>query len=113
MYQIYCLITFPAIIMPTRISSRSATLIDHMYYNEGKTANQINRGGNFFHDLTDHLPKYLLLINNKKIKKSEPRPNVRIFSEKNKQKFIQNVTQSNWSSVYNQSDANDACDKFA
>ena len=33
-------------------------------------------------------------------------------SEKNKQKFIENVTQSNWSSVYNQSDANDAYDKF-
>ena len=30
----------------------------------------------------------------------------------NKQKFIENVTQSNWSSVYSQSLVNDAYDKF-
>ena len=30
----------------------------------------------------------------------------------NKQKFIENVTQSNWSSVCSQSDVNDAYDKF-
>ena len=55
---------FPAVIVPTRFSSRCATLIDHIYYYEGKPANRSNtevHSGNFIHDLTDHLPNYLLL----------------------------------------------------
>ena len=58
---------YPTVIMPTRITSRTATHIDHYY--EGKSTNRDNsevHSGNFIHDLTDHLPNYLLLINKKK-----------------------------------------------
>ena len=68
--------------------------------------------GNFIHDLTDHLPNYLLLINKKKNCAKEQRPSVRIFSDKNKQKFLDEITKSDWSAVYNQNDVDLAYDNF-
>ena len=61
---------YPTVIIPTRITSRTATLIDHIYYYEGKSTNRDNlevHSENCIHDLTDHLPNYLLLINKKKL----------------------------------------------
>ena len=56
----------PIVIMPTRITSRSVTLIDHIYYFEGTKPKQSVRteSGNFFCDISDHLPNlcYLLII---------------------------------------------------
>jgi len=76
--------------MPTRITSRSASLIDHIYYLQGtKTKDCISvKSGNFLEDITNHLPTYtcMLLINNRK-KMISPRPTVRIFSEKNMSLF--------------------------
>jgi len=63
--------------MPTRITSRTATLIDHIYYYEGKSTNRDNlevHNGNFIHDLTDNLPNYLLVINKKKIMQKNKDP---------------------------------------
>jgi len=53
----------PTVIMPTR-TSKSATLIDHIYYYESKN-NKRNihaKSGNLLNDLTDHLPNYTILI---------------------------------------------------
>jgi len=49
----------PTVIMPTRITTKSATLIDHIYYYEGKnnTKNIHAKSGNLL-NLTDHLPNY-------------------------------------------------------
>ena len=38
------------------------------------------------------LPNYLLLIDRKKVYPKEQRPLVRIFSDKNKQKFLEEIT---------------------
>lgn len=106
---------FPTIVMPTRITSRTATLIDHVYYYEGKAANRGNleiHSGNFIHDLTDHLPNYLLLVNKGKITIKEPRPYIRIYSDKNKIKFLEEIRKPDWSNVYNQNDVNLAYDNF-
>jgi len=52
----------PAIIMPTRITDRSATLIDHIYYSTGsyKNDNNLVKTGNIWCDITDHLPDYII-----------------------------------------------------
>ena len=78
----------PVTIMPTRITSYSASLIDHIYYFESpKNKEYVSvKTGNFLQDISDHLPNYLLLLNNKKQSKS-PRPTVRIFSEKKHDKI--------------------------
>jgi exonuclease III len=47
----------PTVVMPTRITSHSATLIDHMYYYEGKKPSEFVEleSGNFLNDLSDCL----------------------------------------------------------
>ena len=42
---------------PTRITNHSSTLIDNMFFNsiEYQTVS-----GNLFHDLTDHLPNFII-----------------------------------------------------
>jgi len=57
----------PVTIMPIRITSYSASLIDHIYYFESpKNKEYVSvKTGNFSEDISDHLPNYLLLLNNK------------------------------------------------
>jgi len=55
----------PVVVMPTRITDRSATLIDHInfcYSDCGKhNASSIITGGNLWCDITDHLPNFVFL----------------------------------------------------
>ena len=103
----------PLVIMPTRITSRSATLIDHIYYYEGKNPKEFLKieTGNFLSDLSDHLPNYMLLIN-EKTKAASKRPMIRIFSAKHKEKFCELLTSISWHTVCNENDANDAYNAF-
>ena len=52
------------IILPTRITAHSATLIDHMHYYEGMKSNPslMVENGNFLNDLSDHLSNYTVLL---------------------------------------------------
>jgi len=54
----------PTVLMQTRITKSSATLIDHMYYYEGdcKTRDMLVRSGNFLTDISNHLPNFTVLI---------------------------------------------------
>jgi len=72
----------PMIIPPTRITKNSSTLIDHIYYYEGSNNSEDHDivSGNFWSNLTDHLPNHFLITSNCLSKKSE-RPLVRIFSK--------------------------------
>ena len=69
----------PTIILPTRITKNSSTLIDHIYYYQGRHINQEFEiaSVNLWSDLTDHLPNYFLIIN-----KQQPQNKSRPF-EKN------------------------------
>jgi hypothetical protein len=73
----------PLLVMPTRITSNSATLIDHVYYYEGLNAREhiSVKSGNFLEDITDHLPSYVLVISNRHNMYCK-RLMVRLFSEK-------------------------------
>ena len=55
----------PMIVLPTRITKNSSTLIDHIYYCDGLYGNKEYKifSGNFWSDLTDHLPNYFLITN--------------------------------------------------
>ena len=67
MYYIHVHGFVPVIVMPTRIKSRSATLIDHIYYYGGNNnkPNMKTKSGNLLNDITDHLPNYLLVLRDK------------------------------------------------
>ena len=99
--------------MPTRITSLSATLIDHMYYYEGKKPSEFVEleSGNFLNDLSDHLPNYTVLLNKNNTTKAA-RPLVRIFSQKNKDGFLSILNSVNWDNVCNVIDVNQAYDNF-
>jgi len=53
--------------MPTRITDKNATIIDHIYYSDGNKSDTKNiiSGGNLWYDITDHLPNFAVLSNNK------------------------------------------------
>jgi len=90
----------PTIILLTRITLRTATLIDHIYYSGGTTNSDSTKikTGNFVNDISDHLANYLLLLNYKKYQVAE-QPMFRIFSTKNKEKFKYELKETNWSPV--------------
>ena len=45
------------------------------------------KSGNFLEDISDHLPSYAVITNDKSYK-NKPRPMVRIFSDKNMSEFV-------------------------
>ena len=89
------------IILPSRITKNSSTLIDHIYYYQGRHINQEFEiaSGNLWSDLTDHLPNYFLIIN-KQQPLNKSRPFVRIFSEKNITNFRKDLAKIDWNPVY-------------
>ena len=63
----------PSVLMPTRVTYKSGTLIDHIYYNLGNKQNVDTKiiCGNFLQDISVHLPNYLIIYNeNCNVKKS-------------------------------------------
>ena len=72
----------PTILLPTRVTSHTCTLIDHIYFSTSKHRDQF-LSGNLLTDMSDHFANFFLLYSNKKNDKKEKRPMVRLFSEKN------------------------------
>jgi hypothetical protein len=97
----------PLLVMPTCITSKSATLIDHVYYYEGLYAGEhiSVKSGNFLEDITDHLHSYVLVTSNRH-NMYRKLPVVRPFSQNNVNNVIRKLQSVDWSLVYNQSDVN-------
>ena len=105
----------PVVVMPTRISDRSATLIDHIYYCDPTKRNGVDNviGGNFWCDITDHLPNFVIIKNNSKNqKKPNNLPFIKLCSPKNIQKFKSDVNNINWDDLYLCSNVNEAYASF-
>jgi len=104
----------PVVCMPTRITSKSATIIDHIYYYEGRNCSKEFKvsSGNLWSDLTDHLPNYFLL-SNKESKVKVDRPFIRIHSEKNISKFKERLNTVDWDPIYSCTDMNLGYEYFA
>ena len=103
----------PTILMPTRVTSKSATLIDHIYYYEGLSTSSAYSvsSGNLLTDTSDHMSNYILIRDNNNNMKSS-RLLVRIYSEKNNQNVLNNLYSDRWNAVYNESDVNVAYENF-
>ena len=69
----------PTILLPTRITSHTCTLIDHIHYLSRHFSTQV-ASGNLMTDMCDHFANFIILHSSKKSKLSD-RPRVRIFSE--------------------------------
>ena len=73
----------PTILLPTRVTSITCSLIDHLfYYSKTFKDNVISY---LFTDITDHFAIFFILGSPQRYQSQ--RPLVRIFSKKNKEKF--------------------------
>lgn len=102
----------PHITLPTRITERSATLIDHILVKHDKhTLDEPITTGNLYCDITDHLPNFILF--GQGCKTRQIRPMVRIFGEKNIRKFQTKVESTDWNILEQTKSCNDAYNLFA
>ena len=103
----------PHITLPTRVTETTATLIDHILVKYDKhTVDEPVTSGNIFCDISDHLPNFVLFGHKREIASKE-RPLVRIFGEKNVQKFRDHIKAVNWSQLDNCNDVNIAYSFFS
>jgi hypothetical protein len=105
----------PLILFPTRISNKSATLIDHIYYYEGSHSNkQLNiYSGNILSDISDHLPNFIILSSSVNKVNINCRPYIRLYTPKNKLKFTQSLAAIDWPTVLCETnDVNICFDRF-
>ena len=80
----------PCITIPTRITDHSATTIDHIFLKvPPKLIQNKCSAGNLITDLSDHLPNFTFL--DLQIPTVKQRPFIRLFTEKNKKLFADNL----------------------
>ena len=81
----------PSIIIPTRFTDRSITLIDHIFVRLPKSKiNNMITSGNFTTDISDHLSNCTLI--DTEIKRSKEIPFVRLYNKQNTERFLNNIT---------------------
>ena len=101
----------PLINRPTRITSHTATLIDHIFTNGPIMHNQLVNGI-FFADISDHLPILTLQPPQTNVN-PEPLNLVRCdINSRTKENFRTKLSEYNWDTVYNCNDPNSAYKKF-
>jgi hypothetical protein len=95
----------PLISVPTRIVGSSSSLLDHIYFrlsiNKNYSITDISKFfvGCLVTDITDHLGVFAIIPLINKVKLSNDRPLIRIFSEGNKERFNQVFTNNDWNKL--------------
>ena len=99
----------PTITVPTRITTDTATAIDHIIVNEQLIKNTKSLDtGNIYSDISDHLPNFLIINNDEEPTKN--RPYVRIYGEKNMMKFRNKIHNANWGELFSTNNVEHAMD---
>ena len=94
----------PKITMPTRVTHSSATLIDHIFANEG-LFDQSSFAGTLQSNMSDHFMNFIFFKNEGKM----PHPKTityRPYTEKNIMKLRNALCDHNFESIYDSSDPN-------
>ena len=100
----------PKITVPTRVTHSSATLIDHMFFNEGFHSKSLLAGTIETH-MSDHYMIFLFVSNN--IPKAPPKTlTYRPLTEKNMNLFGKALQEQNFEELYLSNDPNTAYDIF-
>ena len=98
--------------MPTRVTESSATVIDHIFCNFLPEDVYLLKSAILTWDLADHLGTVLILGVNKTVDFNR-RPLIRIYSEKNINSFINELSQIHWDKVYFSSNVNNSYNEFS
>ena len=100
----------PLITKPTRFTSDSFTLIDNMFTNK---PNNVMLSGILITDISDHLPVFYISVRNNKINAPKfTTVSTRSITDQNTIAFKNELTNTDWSSMYNASNTNTAYDTF-
>ena len=101
----------PLIKKPTRITNTSASLIDNILSNRIQES-IYNLQGILYSDISDHFPVFSInCLQN--IMENEPQYiNKRTISQRNMESFKHDCELTNWNSVYNEKDAQNAYTKY-
>ena len=101
---------FPSITKPTRVTNRSATLIDNIFCNR-LIDNPNVLSGILYTDISDHFPVFFIDYKNTVYKKPMFFKK-RIFSQENMTSFSTTVNEHNWDHILNNNDPQDAYTDF-
>ena len=99
----------PMITLPSRITERSASLIDNIFTNKKQT---FYESGLIFSSLSDHLPVFYTNLSNN-LSKSKSKVFYRDMSQRNIDSFKDKLSLVNWSSITNEVNPQNAFDKFS
>ena len=85
----------PQILQPTRVTDHSATLIDNIFFN---SLEHHSVSGNIVHDLTDHLPNFLII---NKFSHLPSKTNIfkRDYSHFNDSDLVDEIRSIDWSTI--------------
>ena len=99
----------PKITVPTRITSNSATLIDHIYTNINK---ERCLAGTLTADISDHLCNFMFIDTNKINKHRPSTVQYRQITDDNLQQLNDKLSQHNWNGIYAIDDPDIAYNNF-
>ena len=103
--------TLPYITLPTRITSHSATLIDHILIHKPlKHMDKKIVSGNLLFEIADHLPNFAIVTEPEKM--SKPRSKSRTYSEANIAKFRHKLSLVNWAEITEENSAETCYSRF-
>ena len=103
----------PVTTLPSRFQNNTCTAIDHIIINQHfiKETN-FRAAGHIFSDISDHLPNFIFANKSKITPAKKERRKVRIFGDKNINKFRNLLSEADWGQFYDTTDPNEALDKF-
>ena len=104
----------PYILTPTRITDHTATSIDHIFVRHpNKLIDTKITSGNILAEIADHLPNFIFFHKKScNSKKSNERPYIRIYSDKNISRFKCLLSETDWNYILREEDVNMACNNF-
>ena len=85
----------PQILQPTRVTDHLATLIDNIFFN---SLEHHSISGNIVHDLTDHLPNFLI-INKFSYPLTKTKISRRDYSHFNESALLNEIRSIDWSTI--------------
>lgn len=101
----------PLILLPTRITPTSTSLIDHIYIREADmhTAQTKYVAGNLIDKISDHLPNFCFLQTTDSNPDRSERPTIRVFNEKSNSTFTHKLSLIDWNQLLDTSSDTDSC----
>jgi len=97
--ELFSINFIPYAFLPTRITSTSATIIDHIYSNCHSVVNISTKCGLVAADISDHLCNFILLISSRPSVIKE-RPLIRLHTSQNYSRYLHELSLVHWNDLY-------------